>query len=163
MIAERRTVNRSRKAVTTMAAAVALVCVAGTATSAATVAPNALPSACEGTQQLNQATNAKHVKFLEAHTWVECFLDVTEINSELWIQKWWKEGPGPGYWIRVGEISTKHFPGVSEKKFYNNYTIACSGVGGHGAYRAAAEATWENSEGEVGHTDIGYSIEGIYC
>jgi hypothetical protein len=106
-------------------------------------------------------------KYAELHTWTECFGDVVSVTSQLELQKWILLYPGTGdtqgQWEAVAGPVSKSFPGAVSTKLYQYASAKCSAVGGHGEFRTAAHASWENSEGLTGSTNWGYSAGATLC
>jgi hypothetical protein len=121
------------------------------------------PSACQGSPGTPNNSTLKGVQYIEFRTWTECFGEIDSITSYLELQKYELEYPGgPSEYVDVAGPDEAHFPGVPEKKFYQEASVKCSSVGGAGTYRSAAHASW-TSEGLTGNTTWGYSSGAKLC
>ena len=170
--------NGKWKVASALAIAISMGTMAGTAATAnAATKPGAsasssavrpmTPSECQGSPAAPNNATSGGVKYIELHTWTECFGTVDEVTSYLELQKWILLYPGTtdtqGEWEDVAGPASKNFPGATSTKLYQYASVKCGSVGGHGSYRTAAWATWVDSTGLTGTTTTGYSSSATLC
>ncbi|MEV0589408.1 hypothetical protein [Nonomuraea sp. NPDC050310] len=150
------------------AATSAMICLLVIASAASATAPSPSPpeqtataqpsaarvSACRGRTQSPNLATVSGRKYIEIHSWTQCWGDVVSITAYLQLEK----RNGPHTWAPVAGPLQGHFTGIGVKHYLNGAALCgAPGIGRDGNFRAKGWATWEDTEGRTGATDTAYS------